>query len=781
MGRCDSLICARPTPIPGRRFHAPDETRYVVALIAATGLCIGPYAHAADNIAAVIELPSVQVVGTAPLPGLGTALRDVPANVQIFDDRLFARTRPLSLTQFLDLNANSVGVASGQGNAYQQSLNFRGFAASPLLGTPQGVSVFQDGVRINEAFGDVVNWDLLPRSAISSVQLIPGTVPAFGLNTLGGALAIYTKRGAQYPGASVEASGGSFGRRALEFEYGGAGEHVDAFATGNASDDDGYALHNASRVRQFFGRIGRTDARADVDVSMTLADNALRGAQTLPLSFLDRAREPYTYPDLNENRLVFVVAKASRFDGDTQRVDANVYYRRFRNTNVSSNVNGDYGTADPDTGIVATNPATNDRATIDAASFGGAIQWTLRARLAGHAHQLAVGASVNGGITHFVQAAQPATFTADRGTVGTGPYADSTIAALRNADAGLYASDTVALADAWTLTASARYGAARAVIEDRSGRDAALDGMHAYARVNPAVGVNFNPTASLTAYASYNEGMRAPTPIELTCADPDAPCKLPNEFLADPPLVKVVSSTIETGMRGKWRATAWSAAIYRTDLRDDLAFIASGTGAANAGYFQNVGRTRRQGIELASTLRIDSVTIALRYNAIDARYRSTFEAASADNSDADSRGGIVVHAGNRIPGIPMQSAKLRVDWDAGARVALGASLVAASGQYAVGDENNADRGGRVPGYFVVHVDTQYQVTPHVTLFAEVDNLFDRRYANFGLLGSNAFTGPGRSFGPAAGIPAVREQFRAPGAPRGIFAGVRVAFDTPRRP
>jgi iron complex outermembrane recepter protein len=409
------------------------------------------------------------------------------------------------------------------------------------------------------------------------------------------------------------------------------------------------------------------------------------------------------------------------------------------------------------------------------------MQWTLRTSLAHHAHQFAVGASANGAITHFAQASQPATFTADRETVGTGAYADTTIAALRNDDAALYASDTLALADAWTLTASARFDAARATIEDRSGHDAALNGTHTFSRLNPAIGVNFNPSPSLTAYASYNEGMRAPTPIELTCADPDAPCKLPNEFLADPPLAKVVSSTIETGMRGRWRATTWSAAIYRTDLRDDLAFIASGTGATNAGYFQNVGRTRRQGIELGATVRLDRVTVALRYNAIDARYRSTFDAASASNSAADANGGIVVHAGNHIPGIPVQSAKMRIDWDVTAGLAFGASLVAASSQYAVGDENNADRSGRVPGYFVVHMDAQYQVTPHVALFGQIDNLFDRRYANFGLLGSNVFTGPGRSVGPFAGIPAIPEQFRALGAPRGVFVGVRVAFGTPATP
>jgi iron complex outermembrane recepter protein len=736
-------------------------------------------AHAADNPAEVFELPSVNVVGTAPLPGLGSALRDVPANVQIFDNRLLERMRPLTLTQFLDMNANSVGAQSGQGNPFQQSLNFRGFAASPLLGTPQGISVFQDGVRINEAFGDVVNWDLLPRSAISSVQLIPGTVPAFGLNTLGGALAIYTKSGAQYPGTSVEASGGSFGRRALEFAYGKAGEHVDAFVTGDLSDDDGYALHNPSRVRQLFGKVGRADDRSDLDVSITLADNALQGQQTLPLSFLDRPREPYTYPDLNENRLAFVVAKGSRFVGDAQLIDASVYYRRFRNSNVSSNVNGDFGVADPDTGITATNPATNDRATIDQASFGGSAQWSLRATLAGRMHQFAVGASTDVGITHFAQSSQPAAFTADRGTLATGAYAQTTLVALRNSDVGFYASDAVALSDTWTLTASARYDTARVAIEDRSGQDAALNGTHAFSRLDPAVGATFNPTPSLTAYASYNEGMRAPTPVELTCADRNAPCKLPNEFLADPPLAKVVSSTIEVGGRGRWRTATWSAAVYRTDLRNDLAFIASGAGASNAGYFQNVGRTRRQGIELGGTLRIDPVTISLRYNAIDARYRSTFDAASPANSEADANGGIVVHAGDRIPGIPVQSAKVRIDWDAAPGMALGASLVAASSQYANGDENNADRSGRVPGYFVVNLDAQYALTPHVTLFAEIDNLFDRQYANFGLLGSNVFTGPQRSFGPAAGIAPVAEQFRALGAPRGIWVGVRVAFGEPR--
>jgi outer membrane receptor protein involved in Fe transport len=743
----------------------------VIACIAA------PVAAGADNPAEVFELPSVDVVGVAPLPGFGVPLRDVPANVQLFDNRLLSRTRPSTLTQFLDANANSVGAASGQGNAFQQSLDFRGFAASPLLGTPQGLSVFQDGVRINEVFGDVVNWDLLPRGAISSMQLIPGSTPAFGLNTLGGALAIYTKSGAQYPGTLVELSGGSFGRRALDVETGTARGHVDAFATAHLGDDDGWALHNASRVRQFFGKLGVQDERSDLDASITLADNALHGAQTLPLSFLDRPREPYTYPDVNENRLAFVVAKASRFVDDTRLLDGNVYYRHFRNTNVSSNVNGEYGIAD-ENGVAQAHPATNDRASIDQSSYGFALQASARATLGGYAHQIAIGAGANGGRTRFTQASQPAAFTSDRGTVATAPYVQTTSVALANSDAAVYASDTVTLGPAWSATASARYDAARVVIEDRSGADAALNGTHTFARLDPALGVTFHPGEAWTAYARYSEGMRAPTPIELTCADPSVPCKLPNQFLADPPLAKVVASTFELGARGRVPALAWSAAAYRTDLRDDLAFIASGAGAGNAGYFQNVGRTRRQGVELAATLALDALTLALRYDAVDARFRSAFAAASPHNSTADAQGAIVVRPGDRMPGIPGQSAKLRLDFAATPRLSLGGSLLAMGSQYARGDENNADRAGRLPGYFVANLDAQYVLTPRVTLFAQIDNVLDRRYANFALLGENVFTGPDRTFGPAAGIAPVAEQFRALGPPRGAWVGVRVAFDYP---
>ena len=744
----------------------------LVLLMALVGAC--RFASAADNPAEVFELPSVQVVGVTPLPGLGTALRDVPANVQRFGAADIARQRQRTLTQFLEQNANSVGVGAGQGNPYQQSLDFRGLTASPILGTPQGISVFQDGVRINEAFGDVVNWDLLPRSAISSVQLLPGSMPAFGLNTLGGALAIYTKSGAQYPGLSVEASGGSFGTKSAEFEYGGAAGNVDWFATGNASDDDGWADHNPSRVAQFFGKTGFQDEKTDLDLTLTLADNKLQGTQTLPVSFLSNPKQAYTFPDENVNKLAAVAAKGSRFLDDNTLLGGNAYYRRYKSTNFSSNVNDNFGESSPD-GEAARNEAFNDTSSIDQKSWGAGVQLTLQGAIAGIGHQLLVGASGDFGDTRFEQQEQPADFAADRGTFATGPFARLTDVTLRNAYAGAFFSDTMALAAQWTLTVAGRWNRAHVETEDRSGEDTALNGASTFTRFNPAVGLNFNPTDRLTAYVSYNEGMRAPTPIELTCADPAAPCKLPNEFLSDPPLAKVVSKTMEVGARGDFGSSStWSAALYRTNLDDDIQFVSSG-GGINAGFFQNVGETRRQGVELAATTRLGPVLVDARYNHIDATFRSTFSARSPENSSADANGAIDVSPGNRIPGIPADSFKLRVEYQKGP-LELGAGLIAASWQYAHGDENNADRNGRVPGYAVVNLDAHYDVTSQFSLFALVDNVFDQRYYNFAVLGSNVFTGPGNTFGPALGLEAVAEQFRAVGTPRGIFVGLRYRFD-----
>lgn len=747
--------------------------------IAAMAVALASCGSGTQTALAVEALPAVEVVGATPLPGLGTPLKDVPANVQLFGAREIARQRPADVTQFLDQNAGSVAVGSGQGNRFQQDLDFRGFVASPLLGTPQGLSVFQDGVRVNEAFADVVNWDLLPASAVAGIEIIPGANPVFGLNTLGGALAITTKSGARHPGVAAEISGGSFARTTAVFEYGGSRERLDWFATGNFVDDNGWADHNPSRVKQFFGKLGYQDETSDGDATLTLADNRLEGAQTLPRSWLDTPMEAYTFPDRNDNRLAFVTVRGTRQFAPSVIVSGNAYYRSYQSTNVSSNV-GDAAAANDAEGAPRTaSEAINDRSTVDQSSLGATLQMAVKSELFGRTNRVAVGASVDLGDTTFRQEAQPAAFTTDRGAVATGAFAPQTNVAMKNRYVGLYFVDTLYLSPRWTLTVSGRWNQARIRIADRSGEDPGLDGTHDFSRFNPALGVNWNPSPAVTGYASYGEGMRAPTAIELTCADAAAPCKLPNLFLADPPLAEVVAKNWEVGARGHFDMdSSWSAAAFRSNLVDDIQFVATGGGAANAGYFRNVGKTRRQGIELAAATRIRGVALTIRYSHLEATFRTGFSAHSPDNSAADPGGTIVVRSGDRIPGVASDTLKFRAEYAAGDGGAIGVNVVAASDQYARGDENNADRNGRIPGYAIVHLDAQYRLTRQFSMFAQIANLFDRRYQNFGLLGANYFTGPDRSFGPAAGVPPQSEQFRASGAPRGIWLGLRYSFDNP---
>jgi outer membrane receptor protein involved in Fe transport len=738
----------------------------VLAALAAIGIACG--ARAADNPAEAVELSRVDVVGTTPLPGLGTPIRDVPANVQVYTSKDLGRQRRGNVAEFLESNANSVAANAAQGNPYQLDVSFRGFMASPLVGVAQGLSVFQDGVRINEPFGDVVNWDLLPQSAIASIQLLPGSNPLFGLNTLGGALAIYTKSGSAYPGTAAELSGGSFGRRTLQLEHGGVHGAWDWFLTGNVSADRGWAAHNPSRVNQWFAKLGYQTETDDVDVSLTAADNRLEGTQTLPLSFLDDPRQAYTYPDVNENRLAMLSVKGSHFFDPNTLLGGNVYLRRFRNRNTSSNVNDAFGELDPQTGAIDSTQALNDRSVITQTSYGAGVQLTLSQALLGRKNRLVLGTSGDFGDARYTLATQPAAFDATRAAVPIGEFSAQTDAKTFNRTLAFFLMDTLSLTPEWTATASARYNHARVSIRDRSGSNADLNGDHDFRRINPALGLTFNPSAALTAYGSYSEGMRAPTAIELTCADPQAPCKLPNSFVADPPLKKVVARTMEVGARGRDGETHWSAALYRTDLSDDLQFVSSG-GAVNAGYFQNVGKTRRQGVELTAGTAWGPVAIVARYSAIAATYRTPFTEHSPANSSADAAGDIAVRAGDRIPSVPAQTLRVRLDLVASDSLSLGADLLASSASHLRGDENNQDAHGKVPGYALLNLDGRWRAARNVEVFVRVNNVFDRRYSNFGVLGSNVFANPARTFDPAN---ALAEPFVGVGTPRGAWLGVR---------
>ena len=745
-------------------------------LIAGVSL-IPSVSAAADNPATELEAPTIEVIATTPLPGLGTPVSRVPANVQAATGQSITDQQSLNLGDFLDNNLGSVNVNHGQNNPFQPDVNFRGLTASPLLGTPQGLSVFMDGVRINEPFGDAVNWDFIPQNAISTINLIPGSNPVFGLNTLGGALSINTKSGFQYPGGSVTAYGGSWGRKATEFEYGGHGEKTDWFMAGNLFNEDGWRDYSPSKVRQLFTKFGREEADTDFDVSLILADNDLQGTQALPVSFLGNREQAYTWPDRNQNKLAFINAKASHFLSDSRLLAGNVYFRRYNNDNFSSNVNDDCedGAINPGFcagGTGAGEPqAINDLSEIRTNGYGGSVQLTFLDALAGKRNQFTIGASADLGDTTFKQFEEETDFTPQRGTTSAGVFDLETDVETTNQYYGIYFTDTLSVRDDVHVTLSGRFNHAKIKIEDQTGLEPQLNGNHSFSRFNPAVGVNYSPSETFQPYASYSEGMRAPTPVELTCADPNAPCRLPNNFLADPPLEKVVSKTIEAGARGRLSADLkWSFALFNTELDDDIQFISAGGAATNAGYFDNVGKTRRRGLELGGSYSNGPLKLLANYSFVSATFESPFTINSPNNSSADGTGDIQVSPGNKIPGIPEQALKLRGEYSFIERMSVGATLNYFSGQYARGDENNQDAGGKIDGYTLVNLDGRYQASKALEFFARIQNVFDREYETLGVLGENFFVNG--SF-DANNVQA--EQFRSAGAPRAAWVGVNYSF------
>ncbi|MGH8228969.1 MAG: TonB-dependent receptor plug domain-containing protein, partial [Steroidobacteraceae bacterium] len=207
-----------------------------------------------SNPAAVQELQQVVIIGNVPLPGLGLPQAEVPSNVQTATSKDLQREQTLDLADYLNDNFSGISVSESQDDPLQADVNYHGFTASSLLGTPEGLSIYVDGVRVNESFGDTVNWDLIPQAAISTITLISGSNPVFGLNTLGGALSIQTKSGHDYPGTQVQAYGGSFGRRAFEAQTGGASGAFDYFLTANDFHDDGWRDQSPTDARQVFGK-----------------------------------------------------------------------------------------------------------------------------------------------------------------------------------------------------------------------------------------------------------------------------------------------------------------------------------------------------------------------------------------------------------------------------------------------------------------------------------------------------------------------------------------------
>nr|WP_231480622.1 TonB-dependent receptor [Thiomonas sp. FB-Cd] len=494
----------------------------------------------------------------------------------------------------------------------------------------------------------------------------------------------------------------------------------------------------------------------------------MAGSQTLPLEWMNTPTAVYTAPDHIDNQLNFLNLGDTQVLGAHWQLAARLSLRNSDQSGFNSNVNGNYDGSPP---TLANPVAGNVQNALHQQSRGLNLALHNTSPLAGRPNSASLGLSVEAQQVQYTQLQQAATFTAQRYTLGTGPFDQAPVdLGVRNHDSGVYLTDRLAAAPWLDVAAGARYERARVDLTDHLG--GALGGHHSYSRLNPSVGLDLHPTPKASYYLRYAQGMRVPMAVELTCASPAAPCTLPNVLVADPELQPVIARTAQAGAVWRLGALRVHAEYTHTRLSNAIEFISLAN--MTQGYFTNIPQ------ELLRTLTLDLTTGSERWlwsvslSRTLATYESAFLQPSPSNSSADPSGSIQVQPGDRLPNIPKWSLTLQSQYQPSERLLLHATVLAYSARYAQGDENNQDRHGTVPGYAIVNLGAQYSLDTHWRLDLSVHNLFNRTYTDFGQLGVNEFTAANRTFSPD---PASWQntQFVAPGAPRGLWLGVRYAW------
>jgi len=774
--------------------HPTSGVGFLVAAAVLTPCAAAADPERIDKPAAVI--PVVEVVGLAPLPGLGIERDLLPYPVQLATDKTFRKAGGENLAEFMSRNLTGVNVNETSGSPFQNDLTFRGFRASPVLGSSQGISVYLDGVRVNEAFGDVVNWDMLPESAIGSLLLVPGANPLYGLNTLGGALAFTTKSGLSHPGGELELSLTDEGRRRADLAYGWRGNNGwHSFIGGTWFDDDGWRDHSSGHLGNMLVKVGRSLGATDWSATLLGGRSRLLGNGLLPEPLYgDDRRAVYTHPDTTRNRLLQATLNLThRFSTDTE-LSATAYARNSRRDTVNGDVSEEYddyvedcedgfdssgAPREPDEcgftqaegaalhpGVLNTTSTRQESRGLSAAFSTRRGPWRLDA-----------GITFDHSDVEYAQFEQEALVTDTREVIGDpDEEREPSSSVIGNSRTwGVYAAGSWAIDAATQLTASARFNRARVENTLTNERGVQPRERFTYTRLNPSLGIT-RQAGNATVFANIAQGNRVPTVIELGCADPENPCRLPVGLQADPYLKQVIARTVEAGVRGRLQDGSYSLSLHRTVNRDDILFLSS---PSRQGYFANFERTLHQGLDLTAAQQIGPFGLRLAYSYLEAEY-------DADGELFTGARNVEVRRGMRLAGLPRHSGKLSLDWTASSQLTFGAELQASSSLISQGNEDglieDLEEGEeperadwRVRGYALVGLRASYRPTPKWELFARVSNLFDRRYETFGAVAPDLFPN-GRQLRPHEDeVDSEHARFVAPGAPRTFIAGVRYTF------
>jgi iron complex outermembrane recepter protein len=808
------VIATTPIAPPARR-SAPAR---VSGGAAPAPRAAAPAAPAAAPAAPAAAPAAAEPAPAKPVPG-AVEPDKIPANVQTMQAPDFSVTKTPDLLQSLQRSLPGVALSDETGNQFQLDLNYRGFTASPVDGTPQGLAVYQNGVRINEAFGDIVNFDLIPQSAIDHLTLYPSN-PVFGLNAIGGALSFQMKNGFTYQGVEGEVSGGSYGRLGTSIQAGGQNGNLSGYFTADAIDDAGWRDESPSSVRRMYMDLGYRGDQTEFHFNFTAADNQFGVGAATPVQMLNQSWSSiYTVPQTTHNQLAFPMATFSWTPSDTWTVSAVTYFRHFTEAHVDGNGTstdnslpaGCSGTAGgvqalcydnpngtvsnfvtttgqlvPNSGVLgsANTLGEIDRGWRTTNSFGGSLQVASSEQVFGHDNNFVVGSSVDRGVGQFTTTSELGTLNANEfpNVYGVGLFVDQPSFVLgtggvapvglgfQNLYTGIYGTDTLDLTKRLSLTLGARYNVLSMALTDELGDDPQLNVNATYAHFNPMIGATYKITPNLTLYGDYSVANRAPTPLEIACSNPLQPCLIDNALVGDgpSPLKQVVTYTYEAGFRGQFDLYSgqanWSVGLYHALNTDDILEVATNQSLEfGREFFQNVGDTLRKGIEADFKYKQDKWNLYANYTYVDATFLNSLILPSTVNAS----GFETVIPGDHLTGIPDYRFKLGGEYQITNPWLFGADLNIIGSQWLVGDE--ANQLPQVPAYWVVNLHSTYKISDNLEVFGLVRNLFNQHYYTYGTLtDATAFSY----------LNLTDDRTFLPGMPFAIYLGLRGTLPSP---
>lgn len=757
------------------------------------------------------DMEKINVYGQTPLSSTVVSDHSAFGSVQTIDAQALVQSQAISLAEHMKNQLTSLHINDVQNNPFQPDVQYRGFTASPLLGLPQGISVYLNGVRFNEPFGDTVNWDLIPLAALDTVSLYSGSNPAFGQNTLGGALALQTKNGFSYTQNELEARFGSFGQQQYTVQSGGNKGNWGYYFVANKYQEDGWRDHSASELQQMLATLTYASERRTIDFIVSANNNEMLGNGAVPekLAGLAGRSAIYTQPDKTDTSFQQFIVKADNVINDQMSWQANVYYRQ----NEINSLNGDdsdyeecesgslyslceegeddslervhFVGYDEDTWLSELSDidaddidGTLNTGLTDNESYGAALQWVGLSHFDASESFYAVdnefifGLGVDQAQISFNSDTQfgilnNETVDDDRSVTGIGLYDSESRVSLKvkTQQQYLYFLNAMTFGGNFTLNLAGRYNYADVSMKDQieTGKGS-LNGEHVFHRFNPAISVNYQLNQEYSVKLSYSESSRTPSPAELSCADEEDPCKLPNAFVADPPLEQVVAKTTEASLHYDNTNFSALATVFSTLSYQDIIFQQAGE-KSNEGYFINLDKTQRQGVELAFSTQVGDVDFSASYNYLKATFESPFVSFSPVNPLGPNR---QVNPGDEIPGQPQNQFKFHINWLFNDQINVGTEFLYASSSYYRGDEANDNK--KIPGYAVTNIYLNYQINERLRLSAKVDNLFDRHFDTFGTYGE-----ADEVLGELYPDTEFDEYFVGPSRPRAISVSINYQF------